>query len=96
MEGTPKNHAQFVEGVGNHLREREGCPTLIIVHAPHGLEIQTNFKDFAMQMGILDVAKMTTAIAFDQEARRGYESGENKMMVSNIQDAIDPDKKKVN
>jgi hypothetical protein len=78
------------------LKEREGCPIIVIVHAPHGLEMQMNFADFALQMGVLDVAKMTTAIAFEQQARAGIKSGENQLMVSAIKDAIDSEKKKVN
>ena len=92
----PDNHEEFCEGVRNHLREREGCPILVIAHTPTGMEIQTNFMDFAMQMGILDIAKMTTAIAFEQSSRQAIKSGENEIMVANIKDAIDPDKKKPN
>ena len=93
---SPTTHEGFMQAVQNHLKEREGCPVLVIVHTPHGVEIQCNFMDFAMQMGLLDVAKMTTAIAFDRQTRDGFRTGENQMMISNIQDAIDPNKKKVN
>lgn len=89
-------HEKFVEMVANHLKEREGCPTLIIVHTPHGMEMQTNFKDYAMHMGILDIAKMTVAIAFNRQSREALASGENQIMASNIADACNPDKKKVN
>ena len=58
--------------------------------------MQLNFMDYALQMGLLDIAKMTTAIAFEQQARQSFKSGENQMMVSAIMDAIDPNKKKVN
>ena len=92
----PTTHEGFIQAVSNHLKEREGCPALVLVHTPHGIEIQCNFMDFAMQMGLLDVAKMTTAIAFDRQTREGFRTGENQMMISNIQDAIDPNKKKVN
>ena len=92
----PNNHEEFMQAVQNHLKDRPDCPIVVIVHSPHGLEIQLNFMDYALQMGILDVAKMTTAIAFDQQARAGFKSGENQMMVSNVKDAIDPDKKKPN
>ena len=93
---SPKTHEEFMLAVQNHLKEREGCPIIILVHTPVGMEMQFNFMDYAMQMGILDVAKMTTAIAFDRQAREGVKSGENQMMVSNIKDIIDPSKKKVN
>ena len=93
---SPKTHEEFMLAVQNHLKEREGCPIIILVHTPVGMEMQLNFMDYAMQMGILDVAKMTTAIAFDRQAREGFKSGENQMMVSNIKDIIDPSKKKVN
>lgn len=93
---TPNTHEGFMQAVQNHLKEREGCPVILIVHSPHGMEMQLNFKDYAMQMGILDVAKMTTAIAFDRDVREAYKSGENQLMVSAIKDAIDPNKKKVN
>ena len=89
-------HEGFMQAIQNHLKEREGCPIIVIVHSPMGLEIQGNFADFALQMGILDVAKMTTAIAFEQQARAGFKTGENQMMVSNIKDAIDPKKPKPN
>ena len=92
----PSNHEEFMLAVQNHLKERPDCPVLVIVHTPHGTELQGNFVDFALQMGILEVAKRATAIAFDQSARDGFKTGENKIMVSNIQDAIDPEKKKVN
>ena len=78
------------------MKEREGCPVIVIIHASHGLEIQVNFMDFALQMGILDVAKMTTAIAFEQQVRAGFKNGENQMMVQAVKDAIDPEKKKLN
>ena len=93
---APKTHEEFLQAVQNHLKEREGCPIVILVHTQMGMEMQLNFMDYAMQMGILDVAKMTTAIAFDRQAREGFKSGENQMMVSNIKDIIDPNKKKVN
>jgi hypothetical protein len=91
----PSNHEEFMQAVQNHLKERPNCPILVIVHTPNGIELQGNFADFALQMGILDIAKMTTAIAFDQSVREGFKTGENQMMVSNVRDAIDPDKKKV-
>ena len=89
-------HEQFMLAVQNHLRERENCPVMVIVHSPMGLEIQANFMDYALQMGILDVAKMTTMIAFEQQTRAGLKTGENQVMVSAIKDAIDSEKKKVN
>lgn len=96
MEIKIESHQQFVEMVSNHLKEREGCPTMVIVHTPHGLEIQCNFVDFAVQMGVLDIAKMTVSIAFGRQTREGFASGENQIMASNIADACNPDKKKVN
>ena len=93
MEG-PSTYEGFMQAVQNHLKKREGCP--VIVHSPQGLEMQMNFSEFALQMGILDVAKMTTAIAFERQAKEGFKTGENQMMISNIKDMADPDKKKVN
>jgi hypothetical protein len=87
-------HEGFMQAVQNHLKEREGCPIIVIVHSASGLEIQTNFMDYALQMGILDVSKMTTALAFERQTREGFKSGENQMMVSTIKEAID--KKKPN
>jgi hypothetical protein len=58
--------------------------------------MQINFRDFALQIGLLDVAKMTTAIAFGRQAKDGFKSGENQMMESAIKDAIDPTKNKPN
>jgi uncharacterized protein (DUF362 family) len=89
-------HEQFMLAVQNHLKEREGCPVMVIVHSPTGLEMQFNFMDYALQMGILDVAKMSTMIAFERQTREGLKTGENQIMVSNIKDAIDSEKKKVN
>jgi len=89
-------HEGFMLAVQNHLKERENCPVMVIVHSPMGLEIQANFMDYALQMGILDVAKMTTMIAFEQQTRAGFKTGENQVMVSAIKDAIDPEKKKPN
>lgn len=76
------------------MKERPDCPVMVIIHSQAGLEIQCNFIDFALQMGILDVARMTTTLAFEQQARAGFKTGENQVMVSNIRDAIDPEKKK--
>jgi hypothetical protein len=92
----PSSHDEFLQAVQNHLKEREGCPVLVIVHSPVGLEIQANFKDFSMQMGILHISLMTTSAAFDRQLREGFKSGENEAMVSSIKDAIDPNKKKPN
>jgi hypothetical protein len=92
----PSNHEEFMLAVQNHLKERPDCPVLLIVHTPNGIELQGNFVDFALQMGILDIAKMSTAIAFDRSARDGFKTGENQIMVSNVRDAIDPKKKDVN
>jgi hypothetical protein len=94
--GLANTHEEFMQAVQNHLKEREGCPIIVIVHSPSGLEMQINFMDFALQLGILDIAKMTTALAFDRQAREGFKTGENKMMVSAIRDSIDPNKKKMN
>ena len=96
MPEFPSKHEEFVAAVQNHLKEREGCPVILIVHSPHGLEMQLNFMDYALQLGILDVAKMTTAIAFECQARESFKSGENQIMVSAIKDASNPDKKKPN
>lgn len=92
----PSTHEEFMQAIQNHLKEREGCPIIVIVHTRAGLEMQINFMDFALQSGILDIAKRTTGIAFDRQAQEGFKSGENQIMVSNIQDAMDPNKKKVN
>jgi hypothetical protein len=92
----PANHEEFLQAVQNHLKEREGCAIMILVHSPQGLEVQANFMDFAMQMGMLHIASMTTAVGFERHLREGFKSGENQTMVSNIRDAIDPNKKKPN
>jgi hypothetical protein len=89
-------HEQFMLAVQNHLKEREGCPALVIIHAPHGLEIQANFMDFTLQMGMTRAAEMVTEAAFRKQIEEGYKTGENQMMVSVIKDAIDSEKKKVN
>jgi hypothetical protein len=90
------NHEEFMQAVQNHLKERPDCPIIVIVHSPAGLEMQINFIDFALQMGILDIAKMTTALAFERQTREGFKTGENQMMLSSIADAINQNKKKVN
>ena len=92
----PANHEEFLQAVQNHLKERPDCPIIVIVHSRAGLEMQINFMDFALQMGVLRAAMKTTDIAFELQAREGFKTGENKLMVSMIQDAIDPNKKKVN
>lgn len=89
-----KTPEEFRQAVQRHLEQRENFPTIVIVHSPHGIEIQCNFIDFAMQVGILDIAKLTTVIAFEQQAREGYKTGENQMIVSGIKDIVDPDPKK--
>ena len=89
-------HEQFILAVQNHLKEREGCPALVIIHASHGLEIQGNFMDFTLQMGMTRAAEMVTEAAFKKQIEEGYKTGENQMMISNIKDMADPDKKKVN
>ena len=89
-------HEGFIQAVQNHLKEREGCSVMVIVHTPNGLEMQANFMDFALQMGIIKAAGITTKAAFKQKIKAGYKSGENQMMVSVIKDAIDSEKKKVN
>jgi hypothetical protein len=96
MPDPQVSHEQFMQAVQNHLKEREGCPVIVIVHSLAGLEMQMNFKDYALQMGILDVARMTTAVAFEQMARESFKTGENQLMVSAIKDTIDSEKKKVN
>jgi hypothetical protein len=89
-------HEGFMQAVQNHLKEREGCAVMVIVHTPNGLEIQANFMDFALQMGIIKAAGMATKEAFKRQIEAVYKSGENQMMVSVIKDAIDSEKKKVN
>ena len=92
----PTTHEGFMQAVQNHMKEREGCPIIVIVHTSHGLEMQVNFMDYAMQKGILGIAKRITNLAFDNQAREGFKTGENQMMVSAIKDAIDPNKNKPN
>jgi hypothetical protein len=92
----PITHEEFLQAVQNHLKERPDCPIIVIVHTRAGLEMQINFMDFALQSGILDIAKRTTSIAFDRQAQEGFKTGENQMMISVIKDAMDPNKKKVN
>ena len=89
-------HEQFMLAVQNHLKEREGCPVLVVVHSPMGLEIQGNFVDFTLQMGMTRAAEMVTEAAFKKQIEEGCKTGENQMMVSVIKDAIDSEKKKVN
>jgi hypothetical protein len=89
-------HENFIQAVQNHLKEREGCPVMVIVHSPNGLEMQLNFIDFSLQIGLLRTAEMTTEAAFKRQIEAGFNSGENQMMVSAIKDACDPNKKKVN
>ena len=93
---TPNTHEGFMLAVQNHLKEREGCPVILIVHSPHGLEMQLNFLDHAMQMGIIRAAKKTIDAAFDRQLEAGFKSGENQLMVSAIKDATESNKKKVN
>lgn len=89
-------HEEFIQAVANHLKEREGSPIIVIVHSRAGLEMLTNFLDFVLQSGMLRIASLNTSIAFEQQTREGLKSGDNQIMVSNIQDALDPNKKKVN
>lgn len=89
-------HEGFMQAVQNHLKDREGCRIIVLVHSPAGLEIQTNFMDFILQSGICNAGKITADLAFERAVKEGFKTGENKMMVSNIKDAIDPEKKKVN
>ena len=92
----PANHEEFMQAVHNHLKEREGCAVLILVHTAMGLEIQGNFMDFALQMGMCRSAAISTDLAFENQIRDGFKSGDNKIMVSMIQDAINPKKKRMN
>ena len=94
--GFPSNHEEFLQAVQNHLKERPDCPIIVLVHSPTGLEMQLNFMDYALQVGILDIAKRTTCLAFERQVAEGFKSGENRMAVSNIKDALDPEKKKPN
>ena len=96
MPQFPSNHEEFMKAIQNHLKEREGCPVILLVHTPAGLEIQANFMDYALQTGVLDIARTSTLLAFERQAREGFKSGENQIMVSNIKDASNPNKKKVN
>ncbi len=89
-------HEEFLQAVYNHLKEREGCPIVVIVHSLTGMEMQMNFMDYAIQMGMMKAAKMTVESAFRRQLEIQYKSGENQMMVSNIKDAINSDKKKPN
>ncbi len=43
---------------------------------------------------ILRYGRLVTA--FERQAKEGFKTGENQMMISNIKDMADPDKKKVN
>jgi hypothetical protein len=84
MEVGHATHDEFLESVLKHLRERENCPILIIVQAPHGLEMHTNFASFPLQFGLLDIAKMTASMHFERETRRTFESGENTAIEKDI------------
>ena len=95
MEDLSDNEG-FIQSVQNHLKEREGCPAILIIHSPQGLEIQMNFMDYALQIGVLESAKITTALTFERQVREGFKTGENQMMVSNIKDMANHDKRKVN
>jgi hypothetical protein len=94
--GFPSTHEEFMQAVQNHLKDREGCPIIVIVHTPAGLEMQINFMDYALQMGLIEVARLTTAVAFNRQAQDGFKTGENQMMVAAIKESLDPNKKKVN
>ena len=45
---------------------------------------------------MLKIAERTTSIAFERQLAEGFKNGENRIMVSNIRDSMDPNKKKVN
>jgi hypothetical protein len=89
-------HEAFMQAIQNHLKQREGCPIIVLVHSPMGLEIQTNFMDFILQSGICNAGKITADLAFERATREGFKTGENKIMVQSIKDDTDPEKKKVN
>ena len=89
-------HEGFMLAVQNHLKERQGCPIIVLVHSPMGLEIQVNFMDYILQSGICNAAKITADLAFERAIREGFKTGENKIMVQVIKNDIDPDKNKPN
>lgn len=94
--GPATTHEEFMQAVQNHLKERDGCPVMVIIQSPMGMEMQVNFMNYALQLGLLEIAKMTTAIAFERQTQEGFKSGENQLMESAIKDAIDQNKNKPN
>jgi hypothetical protein len=87
---------KFIAAVSSRIRDTEGCPVIVLVHTPAGLEIHSNFVDFALQMGVLDIAKMVTAVQFEQIIRAANASGQNAAFVKDIKEQIAVGKKKVN
>ena len=96
MAELPKTHEEFLQAIQNHLKGREGCPITLIVHTAMGLEMQFNFLDYALQEGILNIARETVLAAYRRQVEEAMKSGVHQIMVSNIHDVIDPNKKKVN
>jgi hypothetical protein len=96
MPEPPKTHEEFAQAIQNHLKAREGCAIILIVHTQLGLEMQFNFLDYALQEGILNIARETVLAAYRRQIEETLKNGVQQMMVSNIQDAMDPNKKKVN
>ena len=89
-------HEEFLSLVHKHLAERQDCAIMVIVKTPAGLEIQTNFMDFVISMGILDIAKMITAVQFDHSVRSPAGKAEIRAMTDEIKNTSEGKKTEVN
>jgi hypothetical protein len=94
MEESPRD--KFIEAVSSRIKDTEGCPAMMLIHTPSGLEIHANFRDFAMQLGLLDVARIVTVERFEEMVRSTNASGENAAFVKDIREQIDGKKRGVN
>lgn len=92
----PMTHQEFMSLVQKHLAERQDCAIMVLVKTPTGLEIQTNFMDFILSMGMLDIAKMITAVQFDQSVRSPQGKAEIRAMTEEIRNTSEGKKNEVN
>jgi hypothetical protein len=81
-------HDDWIKGINRVMSDHEGCPMLVIINDPSGLKLIANFENFALQIGLMDMGKILTAMRFQQACAVQAQTGELKAMEKDMQMAM--------
>lgn len=84
---TPE-HDEWMRGIKRVMDDHVGCPTIVVINDPSGLKVIANFDNYALQMGMFDIAKLLTGMRFQESCKLQSQTGEVKAMEQDMRLAM--------